>query len=119
MGYREFRKGIYEYDIREEERQAAGSGYSNAKSYDHSKGFDSEVFDSSVTCPGNILSDISRLEVLIGGKRAGNNSVEIINEADDISRRLFQGGIMVIEIYRELIDELVENHRDIRGYYSD
>jgi hypothetical protein len=45
--------------------------------------------------------------VLIGGKRAGNNSVEIINEAADISGRLFQGGIMDIEIYRELIDELV------------
>jgi len=72
-----------------------------------------------VTCSGNIISDISRLEVLIRGKRAGNNSVEIINEAGDIFRRLFQGGIMGIEMYRELIDELVENHRDIRGYYSD
>ena len=80
MWYREIRNVIDEYDIQEKERQATGSGYSNAKSYDHSKGFNS-VFDSSVKCPANILSDISRLDVLIGGKRAGNNSVEIINEA--------------------------------------
>ena len=65
------------------------------------RGFSGEVIvgNSSVTCPGNILSDISRLEVLIGGKRAGNNYVEIINEAADICRRLFQGGIMNIEMY--------------------
>ena len=113
MGYREFRRGIDEYDI-QEERQATGSGYSNAKSYDQSKGF-----DSVLTCPGNILSDISRLEVFIGGKRAGNNSLEIINEAADIYRRVFAGSIIDIEMYRELIDELVENHRDIRGYYND
>ena len=55
------------------------------------------------TCPGNILSAISRLEVLIGEKRAGNNSVEIINEADDVWRRLFQGGIMDIEIYKKSV----------------
>ena len=72
-----------------------------------------------MTCPDNILSDRSRLEVLIGGKRAGNNSVEIINEAADICRRLFTGGIMNIDVYRELIDVLVENHRDAHGYYSD
>ena len=77
-----------------------------------------------MTCPGNILSDISRLEVLIGGKRAGNNSAEIINEAADICRRLFTGGIMGIDVYRELINELAENHRDAHGfddhgYYSD
>ena len=69
-----------------------------------------------MTCPGNILSDISRLEVLIGGARAGNNSIEIINEAADICRRLFAGDIMDIDVYRELIDELVENHRDAHGY---
>jgi hypothetical protein len=74
---------------------------------------------SSVTCPGNILSDISRLEVLIGGKRAGNNSIEIINEAADICRRLFQSQVMDIHTYRELIEELAENHRDAHGYYSD
>ena len=68
--------------------------------------------NAAVTCPGNILSDISRLEVLVGGKRAGNNSVEIINEAADICRRLFAGGIMDINVYRELIAELVENHSD-------
>ena len=50
---------------------------------------------------GNILSDISRLEVLIGGKRAGNNSAEITNEAADICRRLFQGGIMGIDVIRD------------------
>ena len=69
--------------------------------------------------PGNILSDISRLEVLIGGKQAGNNSPEIINEAADICRPLFQCGIMDIGVYRELIDELVEDHIDAYGYYSD
>jgi len=73
---------------------------------------DSGVRDSRVTCPDSIVSDISRLEVLIGGKRAGNNSIEIINEAADICRRLFQGGIMNIEMYRELIDELVEDYSD-------
>jgi hypothetical protein len=71
-------------------------------------------------CPSNILSDISRLEVLVGGKRAGNNSPEIINEAADICRRLFQGGVMNINLYRELIEELVEGHRDFAyGYHSD
>ena len=73
---------------------------------------------SLVRCPGNILSDISRLEVLVGEKRAGNNSPEIINEAADICRRLFQGGIMNIDVYRELNEELVENHRDPHGYYE-
>jgi len=63
LGYKEFRKGIDEYDI-QEERQATGSGYSNAKSYD----FHTNGFNSTVTCPGNILSDISRLEELIGEK---------------------------------------------------
>jgi len=70
------------------------------------------VGNSRVTCPDSIVSDISRLEVLIGVKRAGNNSIEIINEAADICRRLFQGGIMNIEMYRELIDELVEDYSD-------
>ena len=69
----------------------------------------SSSFNASVTCPANILSDISRLEVLIGGKRAGNNSPEIINEAADICRRLFTGGIMDIHVYRELIDELADD----------
>ena len=68
---------------------------------------------AGVTCPGNILSDISRLETLIGGKRAGNNSPEIINEAADICVRLFRGGIMDIGTYRELVDELMD------GYHSD
>jgi hypothetical protein len=71
------------------------------------------VENASVTCPGNILSDISRLETLIGGKRAGNNSPEIINEAADICVRLFRGGIMDIGTYRELVDELMD------GYHSD
>ena len=71
---------------------------------------------ANVVCPCNITSDISRLEVLIGGKRAGNNSPEIVNEAADICRRLFSGKIMDIHTYRELIEELVENHQ---GYHSD
>ena len=95
----------------EEDLEDDPTGYSGRvfSSPDNDKGISG---NSTVTCPGNILSDISRLEVLIGGKRAGNNSIEIINEAADICRRLFQGGIIDIEIYRELIDELVENHRD-------
>jgi hypothetical protein len=71
------------------------------------------VENASVTCPGIILCDISRLETLIGGKRAGNNSPEIINEAADICVRLFRGGIMDIGTYRELVDELMD------GYHSD
>ncbi|KAL3860965.1 hypothetical protein ACJMK2_007059 [Sinanodonta woodiana] len=86
------------------DKSSSGSGYSNRNS---------KSFNSKVTCPGNILSDISRLEVLVGGARAGNNSMEIINEASDICRRLFQGGIMDIRTYRELIDELAEIHRQL------
>ncbi|KAL3871413.1 hypothetical protein ACJMK2_039413 [Sinanodonta woodiana] len=94
------------------DKSSSGSGYSNG----NSKSFNSKSFNSKVTCPGNILSDISRLEVLVGGARAGNNSKEIINEASDICRRLFQGGIMDIRTYRELIDELAETHRDNYRY---
>ena len=94
-------------------KKTFGKGYSGSGLVGNSKNFDAGVLDSSVLCPGNILSDISRLEVLIGGIRAGNNSPEITNEAADICRRLFQGGVMDINIYRELIDELVD------GYHSD
>ena len=94
---------IYVDDVINNLKPKSGHGYS----------------DNAVTCPGNILSDISRLEVLVGGARAGNNSMEIINEASDICRRLFQGGIMDIRTYRTLIDELAETHRDNYGYYSD
>ncbi len=64
-------------------------------------------------CPNNILADVERLEILIGGKRAGNNSSEIINEASDICKRLFSGGIMDIDVYRSLINEIADD------YYSD
>ena len=97
-----------EIDIRAE----AGPKKVTAKGYSGG----GNIGNSAVTCPGNIISDISRLEVLIGGKRAGNNSPEIINESADICRRLFQGGVMDINLYRELIEELVEGHRD--GYYE-
>ena len=90
-------------------RKKNGDGYSSGSGL---------VGNSSVRCPGNILSDISWLEVLIGGKRAGNNSAEIINEAADICRRLFQGGIMDIDVYQEIIDELVDGFDD-HGAYSD
>ncbi|KAL3877065.1 hypothetical protein ACJMK2_034820, partial [Sinanodonta woodiana] len=97
------------------DKSSSGSGYSNGNSKSfNSKSFNSKSFNS-VTCPGNIISDISRLEVLVGGARAGNNSMEIINEASDICRRLFQGGIMDIRTYRKLIDELAETHRDNYG----
>jgi hypothetical protein len=65
------------------------------------------------TCPDSVIHDISRLDVLVGGFRAGNNSPEIINEAADICRRLFAGGIMDIKTYRDFIDELAN------GYHSD
>ncbi len=64
-------------------------------------------------CPNNVLADVERLEILIGGKRAGNNSPEIINEAADICKRLFTGGIMDINVYRSLINEIADE------YYSD
>ena len=68
---------------------------------------------SNVPCSRSIVDDISRLEVLIGGKRAGNNSPEIINEATEICKRLFQGRIMDIGMYRSFINELIDD------YYSD
>ncbi len=59
------------------------------------------------------FADVERLEILIGGKRAGNNSPEIINEAADICKRLFSGGIMDINVYQCLINESADD------YYSD
>jgi hypothetical protein len=78
----------------------SGIGLQSVRNFQH----------DSQTCPSNIFGDISRLEVLIGGKRAGNNSVEIINEAANICRRFFQSSFMNIHTYRELIDELMEVH---------
>ncbi len=83
------------------------------------EGYGSSHHDSHI-CPSNIINDISRLEVLMGGKRAGNNSVEITNEAFDICRRLFQGGIIDVHTYRELLDELMDGiPGEFSGYYSD
>ena len=98
-----------EIDIRAGDDGATGPSKKNGKGYLGS----GVVGNASITCPGNILSDISRLEILIGGKRAGNNSPEIINEAADICARLFRGGIMDVSVYRELVNELVD------GYHSD
>ncbi|KAL3882068.1 hypothetical protein ACJMK2_028443 [Sinanodonta woodiana] len=67
----------------------------------------------NIPCSRSIVDDISRLEVLIGGKRAGNNSPEIINEATEICKRLFQGRIMDIGMYRSFINEIIDD------YYSD
>ena len=61
----------------------------------------------------SVFDDISRLEILIGGKRAGNNSPELINEATEICQRLCHGCIMDIGIYRRFVNELVDD------YYSD
>ncbi len=66
-----------------------------------------------ISCPNNVLADVDRLEILIGGKRACINSSEIINEAADICKRLFSGGIMDIDVYRSLINEIADD------YYSD
>ena len=65
--------------------------------------------DLDAICPDNIINDVSRLEVLIGGKRAGNNSPEIINEASDICQRLFQNKVIDSHTYREFIDELIDS----------
>lgn len=101
-------------------KREGGKGYSGDGFVSNGSGLvkkssigNSKSFNASISCPGNVLSDISRLEVLVGGKRAGNNSPEIINEAADICRRLFTGGVMDIDVYRTLIEELAD------GYYSD
>ena len=70
-------------------------------------------FGGNIPCSKSVLADVSRLEVLIGGKRDGNNSPEIINEASEICQRLFQGRVMDIGMYRSFIDELTDD------YYSD
>ena len=107
-GYKNFHQAVKnkkdELDKKSTTQSYTAAGYSGSSLVGNSSGF-----NASVTCPANILSDISRLEVLIGGKRAGNNSPEIINEAADICRRLFTGGIMDINVYRELIDELADD----------
>ncbi|KAL3880861.1 hypothetical protein ACJMK2_033067 [Sinanodonta woodiana] len=96
-----------EIDIRTRDDGATGtSKKKNGKGYLGS----GVVGSASITCPGKILSDISRLEILIGGRRAGNNSPEIINEAADICARLFRGGIMDVGVYRELVDELMDDY---------
>jgi hypothetical protein len=79
---------------------STGSGFTN-----HGSGI--------TQCPNNVLADVERLEILIGGKRAGNNSPEIINETADICKRLFTGGIMDIDMYQSLIEEITDD------YYSD
>ncbi len=72
--------------------------------------FGSGLGSGLITCPNNVLDDVDRLEILIGGKRAGNNSSEIINEAADICKRLFFGGIMDIDVYRSLINEIADDY---------
>ena len=89
LGYITFRKGINEYDtqqreLRVQQKGKRGKGYSGEKSkifnasVEIAKQFPSKNFNGHFhhdfqTCPNNILSDISRLEVLIGGRGAGNN----------------------------------------------
>ncbi len=63
-----------------------------------------------ISCPDNVLADVDRLEIFIGGKRAGNNSSEIINEAADICKRLFSGGVMDVDVYRSLINEIADDY---------
>ena len=64
---------------------------------------------NNIPCSKSILDDVSRLEVLIGGKRAGNNSPKLINEATEICQRLFQGHVMNIKQYREFVDEIIDS----------
>ena len=63
-----------------------------------------------IHCSKSIINDISRLEILIGGARARNNSPELINEATEICQRLFHGRVMDIGTYRRFIDELVDEY---------
>ena len=65
--------------------------------------------DDDKPCSKSILDDISRLEVLFGAKRAGNNSPEIINEMTEICQRLFQGHVMDIKQYHMFIDEIIDS----------
>ena len=67
-------------------------------------------YGSDIPCSISIFDDISRLEILIGGKRAENNSPELINEATEICQRLFLGRIMDIGTYRRFVDELVDDY---------
>ena len=64
----------------------------------------------NIPCSKSVLGDISRLEILIGGKQVGNNSPEIINEAAEICQRLFQGRVMDIGMYRSFIDEQTDDY---------
>ena len=65
--------------------------------------------NNHITCPNNVIADVDKLEILIGGRRAGNTSHEITNEISDICRRLFTSGIMDINTYREFIDEITDD----------
>ena len=62
-----------------------------------------------IPCSKSIFDDISRLEILIGGKRVGNNSPELINEATEICQRLFHGRVMDIGTYRRFVNEFVDD----------
>jgi hypothetical protein len=91
-----------EYQDPEMERSAFSGDSTGATGSSLGSGF--------ITCPNNVLSDVNRLEILIGGKRAGNYSPEIINEAADICQRLFTGGIMDINVYWSLINEIADDY---------
>ena len=67
-------------------------------------------YGSNIPCSRSVLDVVSRLEVLIGGKRAGNNSLEIINEAAEICQRLFQNRVTDIGMYRSFVDELTDDY---------
>ncbi|KAL3875290.1 hypothetical protein ACJMK2_038212 [Sinanodonta woodiana] len=70
-------------------------------------------YGGNIPCSRSIVDDISRLEVLVGAKRAGNNSPELLNEATEICQRLFRGHVIDIGMYRGFVDEFVDD------YYSD
>ena len=67
------------------------------------KGFD-------VPCSKSVFDDVKRLEVLIGGKRAGNNSPELTNESTEIIQRLFRGHIIDTSTYRHFINEIIDEY---------
>ncbi|KAL3841962.1 hypothetical protein ACJMK2_020038 [Sinanodonta woodiana] len=108
---RDIFKGLpsYEEAVPEEIKIAAEPGLSLPKKSISGDGY----HGGNIPCSRSIIDDVSRLEVLIGGKRAGNNSPELTNEATEICQRLFRGRVMDMRMYRGFINELIDD------YYSD
>ncbi len=113
--YKNFREGFKEKQM---EKQGKGKGKGKRQldpEFSGSGITPRSTYHDSQICPDSIVRDVSRLEVLMGGRLAGNNSFEVINEAADIAQRLFQNKIIDLHTYREFVDDLMDH----QGYYSD